>query len=167
VVMTPKGLLRAEPACSPLPALATGRFRPVLAEPLDTRKRAANGTDRVLVCTGKIAHELRAYREEKGRERLAIMTLEQLYPFPDPELQEALGHYGGRAEIVWVQEEPANMGAESFVRRRLQRLAGDRHVTTVHRSASASPATGSAESHRLEQETLLALACATPDRVPG
>jgi 2-oxoglutarate dehydrogenase E1 component len=129
----------------------------------DTRKPAA---ERVLVCTGKIAHELRAYRDEKGKDRLAILTLEQLYPFPDLELKEALGPYGGRAEIVWVQEEPANMGAESFVRRLLQRLAGDRHVTTVHRSASASPATGSAESHRLEQETLLALACAIPDGAP-
>jgi 2-oxoglutarate dehydrogenase E1 component len=162
-VMTPKGLLRAEPACSPLSALATGRFHPVLPMPHDTRKPAA---ERVLGCTGKIAHELRAYCNEKGLDRLAILTLEQLSPFPDLELKAALEPYGGRAEIVWLQEEPANMAAESFVHRRPQDLAGNRHVTAVHRSPSASPATGSAESHRREQDTLLALACFTPDWPP-
>ena len=160
VVMTPKGLLRAEAACSPLASLATGRFQPVLR---DTRMTAAG---RVIVCTGKIAHELRACRDERGVDRPAILTLEQIHPFPDLELQEALEPYGGGAEIVWAQEEPANMGAESFVRRPLQRLAGDRHVTTIHRSASASPATGSAGSHRLEQETLLAVACGVPNGGP-
>jgi 2-oxoglutarate dehydrogenase E1 component len=159
VVMTPKGFLRAEPACSPRAGLATGRFQPVLG---DTREPAAVG--RVVVCTGMIAHRLRAHREANIRDGLAILTIEQLYPFPDLELEEALEPYGDRAEIAWVQEEPANMGAESFVRRRLQQLAGERHVTTVHRSASASPATGSIEAHRLEQETLLALACAGSNR---
>jgi 2-oxoglutarate dehydrogenase E1 component len=163
IVMTPKGLLRAEAASSPRAALVNGRFEPVLGE---TRRPATDAADRVLVCSGRIAHDLRAYRDTKGIERLAILTLEQFYPFPDLELGEALEPYRGSVEIVWVQDEPANMGAESFVRRRLQALAGDRHVTTVHRSASASPATGSAGAHKLEHDSLLALACATPDRTP-
>jgi 2-oxoglutarate dehydrogenase E1 component len=165
VVMTPKGLLRADAACSPLVDLATGRFQPVLLDP----ETAQAG--RVLFGTGRIVHELRAARdarratqEKSGRPRLAIVAIEQLYPFPDQELREALDACAPEAELVWVQEEPANMGAETFVRRRLQQLAGDRHVTTVHRSASASPATGSSDSHKLEQERLLILACVGPGR---
>jgi 2-oxoglutarate dehydrogenase E1 component len=153
VVMTPKSLLRAEPACAPIEALSSGRFEPVLGDP------RAGECDRLLICSGKVAHDLRAYRQKKGHDRLAIVTLEQLYPFPDQELRQALEPFRGRGEIVWVQEEPANMGAETFVRRRIQRVVGEPHVSTVHRSESASPATGSSDSHKLEQETLLQLAC--------
>jgi 2-oxoglutarate dehydrogenase E1 component len=153
VVMTPKSLLRAEPACSPVEALSSGRFEPVLADP------HAAECDRLLICSGKVAHDLRATRQKKGHDRLAIVTLEQLYPFPDQELRSALEPFRGRGEIVWVQEEPANMGAETFVRRRIQQVVGEPYVMTVHRSASASPATGSSDSHKLEQETLLGLAC--------
>jgi 2-oxoglutarate dehydrogenase E1 component len=153
VVMTPKSLLRAEPACAPIEALSSARFEPVLGDP------RAGECDRLLICSGKVAHDLRAYRQKKGHDRLAIVTLEQLYPFPDQELRHALEPFRGRGEIVWVQEEPANMGAETFVRRRIQRVVGEPHVSTVHRSESASPATGSSDSHKLEQETLLQLAC--------
>jgi 2-oxoglutarate dehydrogenase E1 component len=165
VVMTPKGLLRADAATSPLEELVTGRFHQVLADP------EAGEADRVLFGTGRIIHELRAARDKRravpqkaDKPRLAIVALEQLYPFPDLELLETIRTCAPGAELVWVQEEPANMGAESFVRRRLQQLAGDRHVTTVHRSASASPATGSSDSHKLEQERLLSLACVGPGR---
>ncbi|HYV85815.1 MAG TPA: 2-oxoglutarate dehydrogenase E1 component [Patescibacteria group bacterium] len=165
VVMAPKGLLRADAACSPLADLAAGRFWPVIPDP------EAAQAERVLFGTGRIVHEMRAARDKRranpekvGKPRLAIVALEQLYPFPDQELLEALAACPPGAELVWVQEEPANMGAETFVRRRLQQLAGDRHVTTVHRSASASPATGSSDSHKLEQERLLALACVGPGR---
>ncbi|HUD71665.1 MAG TPA: 2-oxoglutarate dehydrogenase E1 component [Dongiaceae bacterium] len=164
VVMTPKGFLRDPAACVPRTALATGRFEPVLG---DTRPPTPGA--RVLVCTGMVAHKLRARREsrkEAARDgSLAVVTLEQLYPFPDVEVKAALAPYGDDAEIVWVQEEPANMGAEQFVRRRLQDCAGGRPIKTVHRSASASPATGSHEAHALEHEALLALACAMPARV--
>jgi 2-oxoglutarate dehydrogenase E1 component len=154
VVMTPKSLLRADTATSPIAALSEGRFEPVVGDP-----RAADA-ERLLICSGKVAHDLRAWREKKKSDRVAIVTLEQLYPFPDEELRAALEPFHGRGEIVWVQEEPANMGAEFFVRRRIQQVVGGQHVSTVHRSASASPATGSTDSHKLEQETLLSLACA-------
>jgi 2-oxoglutarate dehydrogenase E1 component len=153
VVMTPKSLLRAESAGAPMEALASGRFEPVIADP-----RAAL-CDRLLICSGKVSHDLRAWRAKKGHDRLAIVTLEQFYPFPDQELRAALEPFRDRGEIVWVQEEPANMGAETFVRRRIQRVVGEPHVSTVHRSESASPATGSIDSHKLEQDTLLGLAC--------
>jgi len=133
----------------------------------DTRAPAPGA--RVLVCSGMIAHKLRAHRESRKEATrdaaLAVVTLEQLYPFPDAELKAVLAPYGEEAEIVWVQEEPANMGAEFFVRRRVQEAAGGRPVKTVHRSASASPATGSHEAHALEHAALLALACAVPTRV--
>jgi 2-oxoglutarate dehydrogenase E1 component len=154
VVMTPKSLLRADAAGTTMAALSQGRFEPVLGD-----ARAAQA-DRLLICSGKVAHDLKAWREKKKLEHLAIVTLEQFYPFPDQELRAAIEPFHGNGEIVWVQEEPANMGAEVFVRRRIQHLIGATHLSTVHRSASASPATGSTDSHKLEQETLLSLACA-------
>ena len=84
-----------------------------------------------------------------------------MYPFPEKEIAEALEAHSGAEEIVWVQEEPANMGALTFVRPRLERLTGGRHVTAIHRSPSASTATGSFAAHRLEQEALLNIALRT------
>ena len=153
IVMTPKSLLRADSAAAPFAALSDGGFQPVLGDP------RASQAEKLLICSGKVAHDLRAWRDKKKLDRVAIVTLEQFYPFPDRELSEALAPFGGNGEIVWVQEEPANMGAESFVRRRIQQVIGDARLSTVHRSASASPATGSSDSHKLEQETLLSLAC--------
>src|SRR5206468_1261101 len=125
VVMTPKGLLRADAACSPLDELGSGRFHPVLPDP------EAAKADRILFGTGRVIHELRAARDKRrampekaDKPRPAIVALEQLYPFPDLELLETIRTCAAAAELVWVQEEPANMGAESFVRRRLQQLAG-------------------------------------------
>ena len=91
---------------------------------------------------------------------MAIIAIEQLYPFPEAEIQGALARHPADAEIVWVQDEPGNMGALRYVRPLLQRLAGARHVVTVKRSISASPATGSAKAHAIEQEALLGLAFA-------
>ncbi len=152
VVLTPKSLLRAKSAASPLQELAAGRFLPVLG---DDR---AEEVKRVLVATGKIVHELRAARQQRGRRRLAIVSLEQLYPFPEAEMAQALRAHPDAPEVVWVQEEPANMGALAFVRPHLERLTGGRRITSVRRSASASPATGSAAAHRLEQDALYNLA---------
>jgi len=89
-----------------------------------------------------------------------VIRLEQLYPFPETELAEALRRHPRARRIVWVQEEPGNMGALQFVRPRLRILAGERSITAVHRAESASPATGSPGAHALEQETLLNLAFA-------
>jgi 2-oxoglutarate dehydrogenase E1 component len=154
IVFTPKSMLRHPDAMSPLADFARPRFEPVLPE------TAVRNAERVLVATGKIAHELRAERKRRKNEKTAIVSLEQLYPFPEPELKSALEQHRDAREIVWVQEEPANMGALWFVVPRLRRLARPKPVRSVKRSASASPATGSAKAHELEQKTLLALAFA-------
>jgi 2-oxoglutarate dehydrogenase E1 component len=155
VVLTPKGMLRAASAASPVETLAQGRFFNILPDDADPQ-----AVDRILVCSGKIVHELRAERTKRAASRAAILTLEQLYPFPEAELIAELQRYPGAERIVWVQDEPANMGRLSYVRPILQRLAGTKHVTTVKRSPSASPATGSSKAHALEQTALLELAFA-------
>jgi 2-oxoglutarate dehydrogenase E1 component len=154
VVLTPKGALRAPAASSPLGHLTSGRFQPILPD-LD----AANAT-RVLFCSGKIAHELRAERARRRQEHVAIVAVEQIYPFPEAEIDAELRRHSGAEAVVWVQEEPANMGGLTFVRPLLQHIAGDRPVTSVKRHASASPATGSPKAHALEQSALLELAFA-------
>jgi 2-oxoglutarate dehydrogenase E1 component len=155
VVFTPKGMLRHPSAMSPLQEFTSGRFQPVIPD-----TEAVDPT-RVLVATGKIVHELRAERKKRGDTRTAIFALEQLHPFPEKELVAALKQYSGVREVVWVQEEPANMGALFFVMPRLRRLAKPRSVRSVKLSASPSPATGSGKAHEVQQKTLLALAFTT------
>ena len=147
-------MLRAPAAASPRSDLERGAFQPVL---LDGDPAAAG---RLLLCTGKIAHDLLAERDRRGEAATAVARLEQLYPFPEAIVSDLLDRRPAAAEIAWVQEEPANMGALRFVRPLLQRLAGGRHLTTVKRSASASPATGSAKAHAIEQAALFNLAFA-------
>jgi 2-oxoglutarate dehydrogenase E1 component len=154
VVLTPKGMLRAESAASDRSELTDGGFRTVLVD------RGNAAPRRVLACSGRIGHELAAERAKRNASDVAVATVEQLYPFPEADLASALAELTTTTEIVWVQEEPANMGALSFVRPLLARLAGDRAVTTVKRSASASPATGSAKAHAIEQQKLMELAFA-------
>jgi len=151
VVFTPKGMLRHKASASERSVLAEPRFREVIGDP-----RVA-GASRVLLCTGKIGHELEAERERRGDDGTAIVFLEQLYPFPEKALAAELERHPGAKQIVWVQDEPANMGALFFVVPHLERLAGKRAVRTVKRSASGSPATGSAKAHQLEQKTLVTL----------
>jgi 2-oxoglutarate dehydrogenase E1 component len=137
--------------------LVTGRFSPVLSEPSPASAR------RVLVCSGRIGHELKAERSRRNASDVAVLTVERLYPFPEQALAAALTDLSGAREIVWVQEEPANMGALSFVRPQLPSIVGDRRLTTVKRSASASPATGSPKAHAIEQQRLMDLAFARFD----
>ncbi|MCB0360038.1 MAG: 2-oxoglutarate dehydrogenase subunit E1, partial [Bdellovibrionales bacterium] len=154
IVMTPKGMLRAGAAASPLEEFYSGRFFPVLD---DAEHRAA---DRIILCSGKIAHELVAEREKRKDASAAILRLEQIYPFPEDELVEMIAAFPNASTVTWVQEEPANMGALFFVRPILERLFGDKKIKTVRRSASASPATGSPKAHAMEQQALLKLAFA-------
>jgi 2-oxoglutarate dehydrogenase E1 component len=118
----------------------------------------AQNPRRLLVCSGKIGHNLRVERAKRKDMGVAILFLEQLFPWPEEELQAALDQYPEAEEIVWVQEEPANMGAFSYVMPQLRRLAGDRAVLSVKRSAAATPATGSAKAHEIEEKTLIDLA---------
>ena len=157
VVFTPKSMLRHPDASSPIEAFTRAHFRPVLRDP-DVKDAA-----RILLCTGKIGHELRAERNRRGDRATAIMFLDQMYPFPEQDLAGALAQHPNAHEVVWVQEEPANMGALFFVLPRLERLAQGRGVRSVKRSASATPATGSAKAHQMEQQTLLTLAFTTAE----
>jgi len=152
VVFTPKSMLRNPAAASPLAALTSGRFQNVIPDPGD------GSAERVLLCTGKIGHELQAERKLHPENAPAIILVEQLYPFPEAELVAEMDRHANAREFVWVQEEPGNMGAHTFVIPQLERLAGGRSVLSVNRSPSASPATGSGKAHEMEQKTLLALA---------
>jgi 2-oxoglutarate dehydrogenase E1 component len=116
-----------------------------------------------LIASGKVGHELRGERRRRKDSSTAIFFLDQLYPLPRTEISAALAEHPHAREIVWVQEEPANMGALFYILPRLERLAQAKglQVRSVKRSASASPATGSAKAHELEQKTLLALAFTT------
>jgi len=155
VVLTPKSLLRSSKASSPIESLTQSvRFQPVISDD------GVDDAERLLICTGKIAHELKAERERRQDDKTAVLSLVQLYPFPRKQVNDQLRRHRSARKVIWVQEEPANMGALSYVRPVLQRLLGDRHLTTVKRSESASPATGSAKAHALEQAALIKLAFA-------
>src|SRR5437868_1698770 len=143
VVFTPKSMLRHPDASSPIADFTHQRFLPVLSD-----AEAVNPT-RILLGTGKIGHELRMERKKRKDSSTAIIFLEQMYPFPERELVAAFEQYPSARDIVWVQEEPANMGALSYVMPRLRRIAGNRAVLSVKRSGSASPATGSAKAHEV------------------
>jgi 2-oxoglutarate dehydrogenase E1 component len=152
VVFTPKSMLRHPDASSPIGDFTGERFLNVLPD-LEVKN-----AQRILVCTGKIGHELQMERKKRKDHSTAIIFVEQLYPFPEAELSAAIEAHATARDIVWVQEEPANMGALFYSLPRLRKIAGARPVFSVKRSASASPATGSAKAHDVEQKTLLTLA---------
>ena len=155
VCFTPKSMLRHPDASSPISALATGSFQCVVPD----HTAAPEEVTRILLCTGKIGHELEAERKKLNNTTTAILFLDQIYPFPEAELLAAIAPYQNARELVWVQEEPSNMGAHSFVKPRLRRLLGEKiPVRSIKRQAAASPATGSAKAHQMEQHTLLSLA---------
>jgi 2-oxoglutarate dehydrogenase E1 component len=157
IVFTPKSMLRHPDALSPLEDLTHQKFLTVLPD------NEARETKRILICTGKIGHELRMERQKREDMSTAIVFLEQMYPFPEAELAAELERHGTARDIVWVQEEPANMGALQYVLPRLKHISGERPVLSVKRSGSASPATGSAKAHEVEQKTILTLAFTTQD----
>ncbi len=162
VLMTPKSLLRHKLCVSPLADFGPGsRFKTVIGE-IDT---IAAGTDvkRVVLCTGKVYYDLLAERREKGIADIAIVRVEQLYPFPVISLPKVFAQYPN-AEIVWCQEEPENMGAWSFVDRKIEdvltAMGTPKRPRYVGRIAAASPATGLAKVHAAEQAALVAEALA-------
>jgi 2-oxoglutarate dehydrogenase E1 component len=155
IIFTPKSMLRQPDAGSRIGEFSSGRFDPVITEP------APRGLTQILLCTGKIVHELRRARQLRKEDGVGIVSLEQIYPFPEEQLRESLDSFMDAKQITWVQEEPANMGALGFVLPRLHQLAGGRPVRSVKRSASASPATGSAKAHEIERNTLIHLAFET------
>jgi len=155
IVLTPKSLLR-HPACtSALPELARGSFRRVLPD----ATVGAKDTKRVLLCSGKIYFELMEKRLTLERRDTAIARIEQLYPLPDESLRELFEGIRDGAQVVWVQEEPENMGAWRHVRARFgESLFGRFPLSGVSRPEAATPASGALSSHKLEQERLLSAA---------
>ena len=157
VVFTPKSMLRHPDASSPVVEFAKPAFENVLPD------NDVQNPRRLIVCSGKIGHNLRVERAKRKDMSVGIIFIEQLYPWPEAELQAALDQHPDAQEIVWVQEEPANMGAFFYAMPLLRRLAGDRAVLSVKRHESASPATGSAKAHEIEEKTLIDLALGSPD----
>lgn len=154
VIMTPKSLLRHAKVVSTLEECAQENFQRVIPDSLDGDPSQVR---QIILCTGKIYYELETQREELKRRDVAIVRLEQLYPLPKDELNGALQRYPEGTPAVWVQEEPENMGAWRFLRVKFGTKLFDRFpFSVVSRPASASPATGSFNSHKHEQARLLA-----------
>jgi 2-oxoglutarate dehydrogenase E1 component len=147
VVMTPKSLLRHPKCVSPLTDLAKDRFREVL----DDAQADPAKVKRVVLCSGKVYYDLLEYREKEKRHDVALVRIEQLYPFPGNALQEILSRYKSAKSKLWVQEEPENMGAWGY----LQRIWKNNGLELVSRPESASPATGSHVQHEKEQKLIL------------
>ena len=166
VVITPKSLLRAPVSRSPLGEFVTGRFAEVIDDQDVTDRSAIR---RLVLCSGKVAHEARQRRQRMaeegstgadpsspGPDGIAIIRVEQLYPWPGEVITSVLESYPNAVEVVWLQEEPENMGAWGFVHARLHRLLRERYALRhVSRAESASTATGSSALHQLEQADLL------------
>jgi 2-oxoglutarate dehydrogenase E1 component len=153
IVLTPKSLLRHPLVASPPRELAEGRFRMVI--PDEEAASRADQIRRVLVCSGKVYTDLVAADQRGTRADIAICRLEQLYPVPMRDLRAMFDSYPNAEEIVWVQEEPENMGAWDFVRPHLIEVGGGRPVRRIARPRSASPAEGSAARHALNQQALV------------
>jgi 2-oxoglutarate decarboxylase len=153
VVITPKSLLRLPAAASALEDLTSGGFMPIID---DAEIATPESVERLVLCSGKVYYDLVEARKKDGVEKIAIVRMEQFYPFPQARLREVLARYSQARQLVWVQEEPKNMGGWSFVEQRLEKLlpACDRPIY-VGRAASASPATGSYSIHLAEQAKLV------------
>ncbi|MFL6466211.1 MAG: multifunctional oxoglutarate decarboxylase/oxoglutarate dehydrogenase thiamine pyrophosphate-binding subunit/dihydrolipoyllysine-residue succinyltransferase subunit, partial [Bryobacteraceae bacterium] len=158
IVFTPKFLLRYAKAASRLEELTNGSFQEVISD----SQYLGNSVRRILLCTGKVYYDLVNKREELGRHDIAIIRVEQLYPFPLQRLTDVLRRYSDAAEIFWVQEEPENMGAWYFIEEQMQPLinpkttaSSKRKVRYVGRPAAASPATGAHKVHNDQQAALV------------
>lgn len=147
VVMSPKSLLRHPKVLSPIKDFTQGGFKEVLDDDFATKKTAK----KILLCTGKLYYELVEKQQKDQRKDIAIVRLEQLYPFPEKQLQQLLQTYSKKAKHVWIQEEPINMGAWSFLSHRFKQGK----LEPIARKASASPATGFQKVHTKEQQELI------------
>jgi 2-oxoglutarate dehydrogenase E1 component len=159
VVITPKSLLRLPAAASALNDLTSGGFQPLID---DAEVKSSEAVNRVVLCSGKVYYDLiEARKKSANSEHVAIVRMEQFYPFPLKRLREVLAKYPAAKQLVWAQEEPKNMGGWTFVEQRLENLLSscDRAIY-VGRAPSASPATGSYVIHQAEQARLVAEALA-------
>jgi 2-oxoglutarate dehydrogenase E1 component len=154
VIMSPKWILRHKLATSSLEDLANGQFHDVIDDSIGPAKAR-----RLVLCSGKVYYHLLEERMERGIEDIALVRLEQLYPFPDEELEEILGAYSNIESIVWCQEEPMNQGAwyssQHHMKRALQKLHPQLHLSYVGRESSAAPASGYMSVHLEEQKVFI------------
>jgi 2-oxoglutarate dehydrogenase E1 component len=159
IVMSPKSLLRHKDAVSTLEQLAEGQFQNVIGE-IDEHKPKA--ITRVVLCSGKVYYDLLSARREHGLDHIALVRLEQLYPFPELELEAVLANYPNLKEMFWCQEEPMNQGAwyssQHHMRRVIHSLKPTLYLDYAGREASASPAAGYMALHVAQQEQLIATA---------
>jgi 2-oxoglutarate dehydrogenase E1 component len=154
IIMTPKSLLRHELSVSALADLSRGAFARVIGE-IDALPKEE--IRRVVFCSGKVYFDLLRTRRKEGLRDVALVRLEQLYPFPGEEYQAILNRYPNLREVVWCQEEPQNQGAWYQIRHRLQEFVG-RPVLYAGRAPAAAPATGIGKIHELEQQALVSAA---------
>src|SRR5699024_6747912 len=160
IVMTPKSLLRHKKAVSSLDELATGHFHNVIA---DTRVKPGKKVKRVVLCSGKVYYDLLEAAENDKLDNVAIVRVEQLYPFPRGEVSAELDKYKAADEVIWCQEEPMNQGAWFQIRHHLQACVSDRHTLSyAGRARSASPACGHLNTHIAQQKALVEQALSAP-----
>ncbi|HMJ07988.1 MAG TPA: multifunctional oxoglutarate decarboxylase/oxoglutarate dehydrogenase thiamine pyrophosphate-binding subunit/dihydrolipoyllysine-residue succinyltransferase subunit, partial [Pyrinomonadaceae bacterium] len=153
IVMTPKSLLRLPAASSAIAELETGGFQPVLDDPKAVDKATIK---RIVLCSGKVFYDLEAARADTPRNSVAVVRLEQFYPFPKEAIQNIFATYPNTTQVFWTQEEPQNMGGWTFVEPRLNEIKpANSTLTFAGRSPSASPATGSYAIHELEQKQIV------------
>ncbi len=153
IIMTPKSLLRAKDAASPLSEFTRGGFQTVIPENKDLK---ADKVKRVVVCSGKVYYDLVKKREEKGADDVALLRVEQLYPFPHKVFSTELKKYPNAAEVVWCQDEPQNQGAWFFVQHYLhENMSEGQRLGYSGRAASASPAVGYSHLHQEQQKALV------------
>ena len=156
IVMTPKSLLRHPLSVSRLEELGTGGFYPIIDDIDDLNPSAVT---RVVLCSGKVYFDLLKSRREAKADAVAVVRIEQLYPFPSEEYQSILGKYSNAREIVWCQEEPQNQGSWYQIRHRLQSKLGPQHeLLYAGRAGAAAPATGISALHEQQQKNLVAAA---------
>jgi len=159
IVMTPKSLLRKKEAASPISDLATGGFQVVIPE---VEKLSPKKVRRVVFCSGKVYYDIAAERQKRGIEDIAVVRIEQLYPFPHDEFQAQIDLYAGAKSIVWAQEEPENQGAWHRIQHYLlKHLRDEQQLHYVGRPISASPAVGYLQLHNEQQKELVEAALAS------
>ncbi len=151
ILFTPKSLLRHPDAVSPLRELAAGGFQPLLDDVANTTPENVN---RLVFCSGRVYYDLARARKEKGLENIALIRVEQLYPFPDNELKALLDRYSNAQEMVWAQDEPRNQGPWRFMAHHLRQLS-TLPMRYAGRPESSAPATGIASQHKTQLEAII------------
>jgi 2-oxoglutarate dehydrogenase E1 component len=153
VIFTPKSLLRNKEATSPLSEFTKGGFQTVIGE---VKELKADKVKRVIACSGKVYYDLVKRREEKGSDDVAVVRVEQLYPFPHKAFAAELKKYPNATDVVWCQDEPQNQGAWFFIQHNIhENMHEGQKLGYAGRAASASPAVGYAHLHQDQQKALI------------